>query len=116
MAAPAAKDEEVTLAVNNMLKAVTASLLMEQVLTPEFKFRARAESEDERRPGTIHIRGFKEPGTGRVRDIVENDLADLKARIMQDDTVRKLIAHPVRTPASSIRCWCLKSLRNAIPD
>lgn len=98
VAAPAAKDEEVTLAVNNMLKAVTASLLMEQVLTPEFKFRARAESEDERRPGTIHIRGFKEPGTGRVRDIVENDLADLKARIMQDDTVRKLIAHPDADP------------------
>ncbi len=39
IAQPDAGDEEVKVAVNNMLKAITASLLMEQVLAPNFKFR-----------------------------------------------------------------------------
>ena len=39
IAQPDAENEEVNLSVNNMLKAITASLLMEQVLAPNFKFK-----------------------------------------------------------------------------
>lgn len=39
IAQPDAVDDDVKLAVNNMLKAITASLLMEQVLAPNFKFK-----------------------------------------------------------------------------
>ena len=41
IAQPDAGDEEVKVAVNNMLKAITASLLMEQVLAPNFKFKTK---------------------------------------------------------------------------
>ena len=41
IAAPAAADEIVTEAVNDTLKAIAASLLMEQVLTPKFEFKPK---------------------------------------------------------------------------
>ena len=41
IASPDAEDDEVKLSVNNMLKAITASLLMEQVLAPNFKFKRK---------------------------------------------------------------------------
>lgn len=91
IAQPDAKDDEVTLSVNNMLKAITCSLLMEQVLAPNFKFKTKISDEDESRPGEIRIRGFKEPSSNRVRDIIESDLNDLKASILQDDQLIKAL-------------------------
>lgn len=87
IAQPDAADDDVKLAVNNMLKAITASLLMEQVLAPSFKFSTRLSDEDKAEPGEIKIRGFKMPSSNRVRDIIESDLNDLKATILQDDTM-----------------------------
>jgi len=86
IAQPDAADDEVKLSVNNMLKAITASLLMEQVLAPNFKFKTRRDDDDDQNmeAGTLQISGFKEPSTARVRDIVESDLNDLKAAILQD--------------------------------
>ena len=89
IAQPDAQDGEVKLAVNNMLKAITASLLMEQVLAPNFKFKTKLSDEDRPEPGEIKIRGFKTPTSQRVKDIVESDLNDLKATILQDDTMLK---------------------------
>ncbi len=89
IAQPDAADDEVKLAVNNMLKAITASLLMEQVLAPNFKFKAKLSDEDKAEPGEIKIRGFKMPSSKRVNDIIESDLNDLKATILQDDTMLK---------------------------
>jgi len=91
IAQPDATDDLVKLSVNNMLKAITASLLMEQVLVPNFKFRTKVEGyKDEKpKPGTISIGGFKEPSSKRVKDIIESDLNDLKATILQDDTMLK---------------------------
>jgi len=84
IAQPDAADDEVKLSVNNMLKAISASLLMEQVLAPNFKFKTKRFDEDEEEEGTLKIRGFKEPSSKRVRDIVETDLNDLKAAILQN--------------------------------
>lgn len=89
IAQPDAVDEEVKLAVNNMLKAITASLLMEQVLAPSFKFKTKLSDEDVAKGGEIKIRGLKEPSSKRVKDIIESDLNDLKATILQDDTMLK---------------------------
>ena len=85
IAQPDAVDDQVKVAVNNMLKAITASLLMEQVLAPNFKFKTRRFDDEENEEGTIKIRGFKEPSSQRVKDIVESDLNDLKAAILQDN-------------------------------
>jgi superfamily II DNA or RNA helicase len=90
IASPEAIQDDVKVATNNMLKAITASLLMEQVLAPNFKFKTRLDNEDEdTKPGEIKIRGFKAPSSKRVKDIVESDLNDLKASILQDDSMLK---------------------------
>ncbi len=92
IAQPDAADDLVRLSVNNMLKAITASLLMEQVLAPNFKFKTKINEEDKAGLGEIKIRGFKTPSTKRVKDIVESDLNDLKAKILQDETIQKSIS------------------------
>lgn len=89
IAQPDAADDLVRLSVNNMLKAITASLLMEQVLAPNFKFKTKYGDDDKPEAGTIKIRGFKAPSSKRVKDIIESDLNDLKATILQNDTMLK---------------------------
>ncbi len=92
IAQPDADNNEVKVSVNNMLKAITASLLMEQVLAPNFKFKPRFENDDEpNKKGELKIRGFKKPTSKRVEDIIESDLNDLKASILQDDIMIKAI-------------------------
>lgn len=91
IAQPDAADDLVKLSVNNMLKAITASLLMEQVLAPNFKFKTKLSDDDKAEAGEIKIRGFKLPSSKRVKDIIESDLNDLKATILQDDTIMKAI-------------------------
>lgn len=93
IAQPEALKDDVKKATNDMLKAITASLLMEQVLAPNFKFKTKIDNEDsDAEPGTIKIRGFKEPSSKRVKDIIEADLNDLKAAILQDDTMLKTMS------------------------
>ena len=96
IAQPDAEDNEVTFAVNNMLKAITCSLLMEQVLAPNFKFKNRLTDDTEiAEKGTIKIRGFKQPSTAKVQSIVDTDLNDLKAKILQDDNIAKALTGSV---------------------
>lgn len=92
IAQPDATDDLVTLSVNNMLKAIACSLLMEQVLAPNFKFKTKLSDDDlSEKPGEIKIHGFKEPSSLRVKEIVESDLNDLKATILQDDQLIKAL-------------------------
>lgn len=92
IAQPDAQDMEVKLSVNNMLKAITASLLMEQVLAPNFKFKPRFDGDNEPpQKGELKIRGFKKLSSKRVEDILESDLNDLKAVILQDEQMIKAI-------------------------
>jgi len=88
IAQPDAVNDEVKLSVNNMLKAITASLLMEQVLAPHVNFKTKRNN-DENDPGTVTISGFKEPSTRRVKQIIDSDINDLKAAILQDDQMLK---------------------------
>ena len=83
IAEPDATGDTVKLSVNNMLKAITASLLMEQVLAPSFKFKTKMSDDDESTGAELKIRGFKEPSSKRVQEIVESDLDDLKDDMMQ---------------------------------
>lgn len=65
---------------------------MEQVLAPNFKFKTKfPEDAESNNPGEIKIHGFKEPSSKRVKEIIESDLNDLKARILQDDQVLKAL-------------------------
>lgn len=90
IAQPDAHNDEVKLSVNNMLKAITSSLLMEQVLAPSFKFKPRFDNDNEpAKKGELKIRGFKKPTSKKVEDIIESDLNDLKASILQDEQMLK---------------------------
>lgn len=92
IAQPDAKDSEVKVSVNNMLKAITCSLLMEQVMAPHYNFKPRFPNEDtDFTPGEIKINGFKAPSTDRVREIIESDINDLKASILQNDQMLKAL-------------------------
>src|SRR5699024_1512900 len=72
-----------------MLKAISASLLMEQVLTPDFKFKRRRSKDEQSTAGEMFVKGLKEPSTENVKRIIENDINDLKAKIFQDPQVQK---------------------------
>ena len=106
IAEPDTSADNVTSAVNDMLKAIAASLLMEQVLAPNFKFKTRPSDDGiegdskvvdidySQSETTVAIKGFAEPSTPRVKQIVENDLVDLMVSVMQDDRVVRAAMNP----------------------
>ncbi|MBQ6515790.1 DEAD/DEAH box helicase family protein [bacterium] len=116
IAQPDAEDSEVTVAVNNMLKAITCSLLMEQVLAPNFKFKTRLPDDTEEAPkGVIKIKGFKQPSTAKVKSIVDTDLNDLKAKVLQDDNVAKALTGSV-DPEVINKVLIPKIIQTTYPD
>ncbi len=118
IAEPDAENEEVNVAVNNMLKAITASLLMEQVLAPNFKFKPRFPEDDDSDDNdgkTIKIRGFKLPTSQRAKDIIESDLNDLKAKILQDNQMLKAMPGNVE-PEVINQVLIPKIIREVYPD
>jgi superfamily II DNA or RNA helicase len=115
IAQPDAADGEVKVAVNNMLKAISASLLMEQVIAPNFKFKTKRSEDDEPDIGELKIRGFKEPSTDRVRSIVDEDLNDLKAQILQDQTMLKAMPGNI-DPEVMNKVLIPKIIRTRYPD
>ncbi|WP_428487061.1 DEAD/DEAH box helicase [Rhodopila sp.] len=106
IARPDADDERVADAVNNMLKAIACSLLMEQVLAPNFKFKTKIDGDEldgtrhptdivyENTDTVISIKGFAEPSTPRIQQIIESDLNDLAAKILQDPAVLRVAMNP----------------------
>lgn len=116
IAQPQAADDEVKLSVNNMLKAITASLLMEQVLAPNWKFKTKTSDDDKAEPGEIKIRGLKEPSSKRVKDIVEDDITDLKAAIFQDTTMLKAMPDASVDPEVINKVLIPKVIRTKYPD
>ena len=85
IAEPDAEETEIMQSVNNMLKAITASLLMEQVLAPSFKFRSKGNDSTD----TIQIKGYRTSSSKKVQNIIDSDLTDLKASILQDPDIQK---------------------------
>lgn len=113
IAQPSADNDDVTRAVNDMLKAITASLL---ILAPKFKFRPRPVDDDTpAKPAEIKIRGFKKPSSKRVEDIIDADIADLQASILQDATIQKTMTGTV-DPEVVNKVMIPKVIREKYPD
>ncbi len=88
IAEPDAESEDIADSVNNMLKAIAASLLMEEVMAPKFSFRSKESDQGNTNGVDIFIKGFKEPSSARLREIIDNDLIDLKAKILQSPEIQ----------------------------
>lgn len=113
---PDATDASVQNATNDMLKAITASLLMEQVLAPNFKFKTKLPNDDTpNKPGEFKIKGLKEPSTKRVKNIVEQDLVDIKAKILSDVTIEKTLGTQI-TPKVLNKNLIPKIIEEIYPD
>lgn len=109
IAEPDASEAAVTQAVNDTLKAIAASLLMEQVLAPRFEFRPKNPT-NEATPGfdygeqgydpdkcnvgfnqdtgqmQIEIKGLAEPQSREATRICQEDLNEVVAAFVQDKT------------------------------
>ena len=109
IAEPAAADDIVTEAVNDTLKAIAASLLMEQVLAPRFEFKPK-NPQNEPTPGfdygeggydpnkcnvgfneesgkfQIEIKGLATPKSEEATRICQEDLNEVIAAFVQDKT------------------------------
>jgi hypothetical protein len=103
-----------------MLKAITASLLMEQVLAPNFKFKLKTDEEENpenqtEEKNTIKIRGFKLPTSQRAKDIIASDLNDLKAKLFQDPKMLKAMPGNI-DPEVMNKVLIPKIIRETYPD
>ncbi len=115
IAEPDGSEQAVTEAVNDTLKAIAASLLMEQVLAPRFEFRPKNSTNyategfdygeggyDPNRTNVgfnsdagkvqIEIAGLTEPKSDEAKRIIKEDLNELIAAVVQD---KETIEHGV---------------------
>lgn len=106
VSAPFAKDEAVSRAVNEMLKAISVSLLMEQVMAPIFKFRTHKGADqfdgspsDKSNPGPvtnageIEIIGMPEIDEKAI-EAIETDFNDLFADVQNDPRTLTVMINP----------------------
>ena len=105
IAEPAAADDVVAEAVNDTLKAIAASLLMEQVLAPRFEFtpkdagpkegfdygpdgyqegRTNVGFSEERGQFHFELKGLVEPTTPEARRVCEQDINEVITSFIQD--------------------------------
>ncbi|WP_028492638.1 DEAD/DEAH box helicase [Thioalkalivibrio sp. ALE19] len=96
IAQPDAEDDDVKNAVNNMLKAITVSLLMEQVMAPTFRFRPRERGDAAlAEPGTIQVgEEGGPPPSKRVLDTLNASSDDIIAELHQREDVATAAVDP----------------------
>ncbi|WP_308769492.1 DEAD/DEAH box helicase family protein [uncultured Bacteroides sp.] len=94
IAMPDAEQADVKVAVNDFLKAITASLLMEQVMAPNWHFRTVKEDKEEFASDarSVTVEGLKPLSSAKTKMIVQEQLDDLKAAILQDEMVVRAIS------------------------
>ncbi|MGJ8638581.1 MAG: DEAD/DEAH box helicase [Opitutaceae bacterium] len=140
IAEPDAAEEAVVEAVNDTLKAIAASLLMEQVLAPRFEFRPkRPENESEagfdygeggystgecnvgfnQETGRIQleINGLAEPKSDEAQRICQDDLNEVITAFVQDtDTVARGLFDEEVVPEELTQVRMGKIVKEKYPD
>jgi hypothetical protein len=140
IAEPDASEQAVSEAVNDTLKAIAASLLMEQVLAPRFEFRPKnpvntpTEGFDYGEAGynpektnigfnadkgtlQIEIAGLAEPKTEEAKRIIRDDLNELIAAVVQDTpTIEHGIFDKEMMPQEITQVQVGKIVRERHPD
>ena len=117
---PDADQENVTEAVNNMLKAISASLLMEQVLAPKTDFRPRSSLDVKYEQGgaatltgfgdhgqaeyQIEIGGLRAPPSERCKKAIQEELLDVQAELYQTkEVIEQAALNPEISPSNVVR-------------
>lgn len=138
IAEPAAADDVVADAVNDTLKAIAASLLMEQVLTPKFEFtpkdvgekpgydygpdgyqegKANVGFNEERGQFHFELKGLVEPTTPEARRICQEDLNEVITSFIQDkQAMERGMFDPEVVPEELTQVRMGKIVRDRYPD
>lgn len=140
IAQPDATDEAVNEAVNDTLKAIAASLLMEQVLAPRFEFKPKNPQseptpgfdygEEGYKPGEtnvgfnhdtgqfqIEIKGLAEPKSKEAERICQQDLNEVIAAFVQDrSTVGRGLFDEEMVPEELTQVRMGKIIKDRYPD
>ena len=140
IAEPDASEQAVTEAVNDTLKAIAASLLMEQVLAPRFEFRPK-NPENAPVPGfdygdagydpnkcnigvneetgrySIEIKGLAEPKSAEAVRICREDLNEVIATFVQDkNTIERGLFDEELVPEELTQVRMGKIIKEKYPD
>lgn len=102
IAQPDAQDDDVKVSVNNMLKAITTSLLMEQILAPSIQFKPRSQWDGRPLPAnTVLIDDTTTtPVSQKVVDILNGGRGEILATLMaKEQLVKEAITESVPTEA-----------------
>lgn len=140
IAEPDASQENVNEAVNDTLKAIAASLLMEQVLAPRFEFKPKnpaigpVEGYDYGEGGydqakcnvgfnegtgqfQIEIKGLVEPKSEQAQRICQQDLNEVIAAFVQDkNTIERGLFDPEVVPAELTQLRLGKIIKDKYPE
>lgn len=119
---PDAAQDDVAMAVNDFLKAISVSLLMEQVMAPKWNFKTKVEEEDTaektKNPNedkhVIEVKGLPALNE-KTKAIVENDLDTLVATTLSDKNIREaIIGEGMAEMITEV--YIPKVIREAYPD
>ncbi len=111
IAQPDAQDDDVRTSVNNMLKAITTSLLMEQILAPSIQFKPRSQWDGHPLPpNTLLVDdSVSAPVSQNVLDILNGDKNEIMVTLMANEQlVKEAISEIV--PAETITQVALPSV------
>lgn len=91
IAQPDAQDDDVRASVNNMLKAITTSLLMEQILAPNIQFKPRSQWDGKQLPPNTLIIDDSNGAqvSQKVLDILNGDKNEIMASLMAKEQLVK---------------------------
>lgn len=90
IAQPDAQDDDVKVSVNNMLKAITTSLLMEQILAPSIQFKPRSQWTGGELPkNTVIIDDSVSKVSQKVIDILNGDKGEILSALMAKEAAVK---------------------------
>ncbi len=140
IAEPDASEEAVTEAVNDTLKAIAASLLMEQVLTPRFEFKPKNQDNgptpgfdygeggyqtgkcnvgfnEETGQFQIEIKGLTTPKSEEAARICQQDLNEVIAAFVQDKTnIERGLFDPELVPEELTQARMGKIIKDRYPE
>lgn len=115
IACPDATQQNVEVAVNDMLKAISASLLMEQVLAPQWNFKTTKDDTEGDNPYTIVVEGLKPLSSERTKHIVESDMNELIATLYNSNMIQNAIGDGI-APEVVTQVLMPKVIQEKYPD